>query len=198
MVKILHFADAHIDIATHGPYDPTDALFVRVKDFLKSLDAIVAAAIEEKVDLVIFAGDAYKDRSPAPTYPREWGRRIMRLSRAGIPTILLTGNHDVSPSQQRAHAIQEFTTLGVPHVYVVERPQFLGSKDLEGLPVQVLGIPWVTLSAVKNASLDAAEPNAELDVIIENAVNAKIQQALEQRDPTLPFILAAHDPFAAP
>ena len=59
MVKILHFADAHIDIATHGPYDPDEALFVRVKDFLKSLDAIVAAAIDEKVDLVIFAGDAY-------------------------------------------------------------------------------------------------------------------------------------------
>ncbi|MGV7976867.1 MAG: exonuclease SbcCD subunit D [Anaerolineaceae bacterium] len=192
MVKILHFADAHIDIATHGPYDPDDGLFVRVKDFLKSLDAIVAAAIEEKVDLVIFAGDAYKDRSPAPTYQREWGKRIMRLSRAGIPTILITGNHDVSPSQKRAHAIQEFSTLDVPHVVVVDRPRFLEPKDLEGLPVQVLGIPWVTPSLVKNAAPEAAEPNAELDVIIENAVTVMIQQALEQRDPALPFILAAH------
>ncbi|MEL7645096.1 MAG: exonuclease SbcCD subunit D [Anaerolineaceae bacterium] len=192
MVKILHFADAHIDIATHGPYDPDDGLFVRVKDFLKSLDAIVAAAIEEKVDLVIFAGDAYKDRSPAPTYQREWGKRIMRLSKAGIPTILITGNHDTSPSQKKAHAIQEFSTLDVPHVIVVDRPRVLGPKDLEGLPVQVLGIPWVTPSLVKNAAPEAAEPSAELDVIIENAVTVIIQKALEQRDPKLPFILAAH------
>ncbi len=58
MVKILHFADAHIDIATSGPYDPTTGLFLRVTDFLKSLDAIVETAINERVDLVIFAGDA--------------------------------------------------------------------------------------------------------------------------------------------
>ena len=114
-------------------------------DFLKSLDAIVAAAIEEKVDLVIFAGDTYRDRSPAPTYQREWGKRIMRLSKAGIPTILLTGNHDISPSQLRAHAIQEFSTLDVPHVIVVDKPRFLGPNELENLPVQVLGIPWITL-----------------------------------------------------
>ena len=111
MIKLLHFADAHIDIANYGAHDPRTGLPLRVMDFLKSLDTIVDTAIEEKVDLVIFAGDAYKDRSPAPTFQREWGRRIMRLSRAKIPTILLTGNHDIAPSQQCAHAIQEFDTL---------------------------------------------------------------------------------------
>jgi exonuclease SbcD len=141
MVKILHFADAHIDIATHGPYDPDDGLFVRVKDFLKSLDAIVAAAIEEKVDLVIFAGDAYKDRSPAPTYQREWGKRIMRLSRAGIPTILITGNHDVSPSQKRAHAIQEFSTLDVPHVVVWTAPVFWNQRIWKACPYRCSAFP---------------------------------------------------------
>src|SRR5512138_2052863 len=48
--------------------------------------------------MVIFAGDAYKDRSPAPTFQREWGRRIIRLSQAKIPTLLLVGNHDLSPA----------------------------------------------------------------------------------------------------
>ncbi len=192
MVKILHFADAHIDIASGGPFDPAVGLPVRVMDFLKSLDAIVAAAIEEKVDLVIFAGDTYRDRSPAPTYQREWGKRIMRLSKAGIPTILLTGNHDISPSQLRAHAIQEFSTLDVPHVIVVDKPRFLGPNELENLPVQVLGIPWITPSTVKAAAAQTADPNAELDVIIENTLGGMIRQALEERDPQLPFILAAH------
>jgi len=192
MVKILHFADAHIDIATSGPYDPTTGLFLRVTDFLKSLDAIVETAINERVDLVIFAGDAYKDRSPAPTYQREWGKRMMRLSRAGIPTLLLTGNHDTSPSQLRAHAIQEFATLDVPHVYVVDKPRLFGPPDLENLPVQVLAIPWVTPSAVKNAAPETTEPNADLNLIVENAVGVMIQDALNQRDETLPFILTAH------
>ena len=90
MPTILHFADAHIDMANHGRHDPQSGLPIRVMDYLKSLDTIVDAAINEKVDLVIFAGDAYKDRSPAPTFQREWGRRIMRLSHSSIPTLLLT------------------------------------------------------------------------------------------------------------
>ena len=96
-VRILHFADAHIDMANYGRHDPESGLPLRVVDFLNSLDTIVDTAIDEQVDLVLFAGDAYKDRSPAPTYQREWGRRIMRLSHAGIPTLLLVGNHDLSP-----------------------------------------------------------------------------------------------------
>jgi len=75
-MKILHFADAHIDIAgAGGKQDPTTGLPVRAVDFLNALGSIIDAAINEKVDLVIFAGDAYKDRSPNPTYQREWGAR---------------------------------------------------------------------------------------------------------------------------
>ena len=114
-MKLLHFADAHIDMANYGRHDPETGLPLRVLDFLKSLDTIVNTAIHEKVDMVIFAGDAYKDRSPAPTFQREWGRRIIRLSQARIPTLLLVGNHDLSPAIGRAHAIQEFDTLQVPY-----------------------------------------------------------------------------------
>ncbi len=94
-MKLLHFADAHIDMANYGKHDPETGLPLRVLDFLRALDTIVNAAISEKVDMVIFAGDAYKDRSPAPTFQREWGKRIIRLSRAKIPTLLLVGNHDL-------------------------------------------------------------------------------------------------------
>ncbi|HKY52978.1 MAG TPA: metallophosphoesterase, partial [Anaerolineales bacterium] len=79
-MRILHFADAHIDMANYGRHDPETGLPLRVLDFLKSLDTIIDTAISEKVDMVIFAGDAYKDRSPAPTFQREWEKRIVRLS----------------------------------------------------------------------------------------------------------------------
>ncbi len=192
MIKLLHFADAHIDIANYGAHDPRTGLPLRVMDFLKSLDTIVETAIEEKVDMVIFAGDAYKDRSPAPTFQREWGRRIMRLSRAKIPTILLTGNHDIAPSQQRAHAIQEFDTLEVPYIHVVYQPTLLGPNELDGLPVQVLAIPWITRAGVasllENTPANEKDPNK----IIEDAIANLIQTAIQALDPNLPAILAAH------
>src|SRR5215467_6403325 len=145
-MKLLHFADAHIDMANYGRHDPETGLPLRVLDFLKSLDTIVEAAIDEKVDMVIFAGDAYKDRSPAPTFQREWGKRIIRLSRARIPTLLLVGNHDLSPAMGRAHAIQEFDTLQVPFVRVLHTPGLLRPNELWDLPVQVIAWPWVSRS----------------------------------------------------
>ena len=144
-VRVLHFADAHIDIANYGRHDPKTALPIRVMDFLEALDQVVDSAVEEKVDLVIFAGDAYKDRNPQPTFQRAWGERMMRLSEAGIPTVLLVGNHDVAPAAGRAHTLHEFKTLDVPHLHVADNI-LLFTDEILGCPIQVLSVPWVSRS----------------------------------------------------
>jgi exonuclease SbcD len=189
-MKILHFADAHIDMANYGKHDPESGLPFRVQDFLKSLDTIVDTAISEKVDMVIFAGDAYKDRSPAPTFQREWGRRIMRLSQAKIPTLLLIGNHDISPSIGRAPALQEFKTLQVPFVKVLDKPCLLKSDELWGLPIQVIAMPWITRSGLMavTGEVDAAEAFSR----IEGNLGELVEGWLEEADSSLPIILTAH------
>ena len=191
-MKLLHFADAHIDMANYGRHDPKTGLPLRVLDFLKSLDTIIDAAISERVDLVIFAGDAYKDRSPAPTFQREWGKRIIRLSQAKIPTLLLVGNHDLSPAMGRAHAIQEFDTLQVPYVRVLQKPEFLTSDDLWGLPIQVIAMPWVARSGLM-ASIDASAVDVrELFARIEDRISSLIEDWIKEADTSLPLILTAH------
>ncbi|MBK5109560.1 MAG: exonuclease SbcCD subunit D [Anaerolineales bacterium] len=192
MIKLLHFADAHIDIAKYGRHDPETGLPVRVLDFLKSLDTIIEAAIDEQVDLVLFAGDTYKDRNPAPTFQREWGKRIIRLSKAGIPTLLLVGNHDLSPALGRAHAIEEFATLEVPHVQVLDRPQFLHPDDLEGLPLQVIAIPWISRSGLM-AHLDIRETGpAEIYTALESKLTDLLNSWFADLNPDLPTVLTAH------
>ena len=186
-MKLLHFADAHIDMANYGRHDPETGLPLRVLDFLKSLDTIIETAISEKVDLVIFAGDAYRDRSPAPTFQREWGKRIIRLSKAGIRTLLLVGNHDLSPAIGRANAIQEFETLDIPHVTVLAKPTFLSAEEL-GLPAQVIAIPWVSRSGLVAAMDDASDVSEN----IETRLGELVQLWLEKADPALPVILTAH------
>ena len=192
MPTILHFADAHIDMANYGRHDPETGLPMRVMDFLKSLDEIVDTAIEEKVDLVIFAGDTYRDRSPAPTFQREWGKRVMRLSTARIPTLLLVGNHDLSPALRRANALTEFDTLQVEYVKVLDRPQFLGPADLWNLPVQVIALPWISRSGMM-AQLDlrGGDPG-EIYEQLEGKLNSPVDQWLDDADPDLPTILTAH------
>ena len=43
-MKLLHFADAHIDMANYGRHDPATGLPLRVLDFLKSLDTKIGRA----------------------------------------------------------------------------------------------------------------------------------------------------------
>ncbi len=192
MTRILHFADAHIDIAAHGRHDPQSGLPVRMQDFLKSLDTIVDTAIEEQVDLVLFAGDAYKDRTPVPTFQREWGRRMVRLSQAGIRTLLLVGNHDLSPASGRAHALQEYETIPVPHIRVISRPCLLGPDDLEGLPLQVIGLPWVSRSSMMaTLGMSGANP-AEVFTELETRLTDLVNIWMDQIDPAVPVVLTAH------
>ncbi len=199
MPKILHFADAHIDIANYGRRDPETGLPLRILDFLTSLDEIINCAIKEQVDCVLFAGDAYKDRNPAPTFQREWGSRIMRLSQAGIPTILLVGNHDISPSIGRAHALTEFATLNVPHVLIVDKPCFLSSEELsrlcpegKSLDLQLIALPWLSRTGMMTA-LDLQ--TRDLDLVYQEMIkklNNDIDNWLKKANPQLPIVLAAH------
>ena len=190
-IRILHFADAHIDIANYGRHDAETGLPIRVMDFLRSLDQIVEMAVSEKVDLVIFAGDAYKDRNPQPTFQREWGRRMMQLSAAGIPTLLLIGNHDISPATGRAHTLHEFSTLNVPHIYVADTVKLWTSEEL-GAPVQIIAVPWISRSRFVNrdeiAGMSIEEVYEYMEERLQEAVNALIAQA----DPDIPLILTAH------
>ena len=133
-------------MVNHGRHDPESGLPVRVVDFLNALDQIIDNAITERVDLVLFAGDAYKDRNPQPTFQREWEGALCGYSQAGIPTVLLVGNHDVSPASGRAH-IAEFRTLAVPHIHVADRLERIDPAQL-GVPVQIITVPWVSRHAL--------------------------------------------------
>lgn len=190
-IRLLHFADAHIDIANYGRFDPDTMLPIRVMDFLRSLDTIVDTAVAEPVDLVIFAGDAYKDRNPQPTFQREWGQRIMKLSAAGIPTVLLVGNHDVSPASGRAHTLHEYHTLNVPHIHVADRIALLGPAEL-GIPVQIITIPWVSRSQLMTREETAGKSLAEVVEMIEDRVTNVVKGLIAAADPDLPLILTAH------
>lgn len=188
---MLHFADAHIDIANYGRHDPDTALPIRVMDFLNALDQTIDTAVEEKVDLVIFAGDVYKDRNPQPTFQQAWGERMMRLSENKIPTVLLVGNHDVAPAAGRAHTLQEFNTLGVPYIHVADRIELLGPGDL-GLPIQIISVPWVSRSQLMTRAQTTGKSLGQVLQLIEDKVTEAIKERILEADSQLPLLLTAH------
>ncbi len=116
-IRMLHFADSHIGMENYGRIDPNTGTSSRVRDFLDRLDEVVDYAIEHGADLTVFAGDAFKDRSPDPTQQREFAQRIKRLADE-MPTLLLVGNHDMPGMMVKANSLDIFRALDVPGVIV--------------------------------------------------------------------------------
>ena len=190
-MRILHFSDVHIGVESYGSTDPDTGLSTRLMDFLATFDEVVDFALNNSVDLVLFAGDAYKSRDPSQTHQREFARRIARLSREGVPVFLLVGNHDLPHIASRATALDIFPTLSVPNVTIGDRLDTYIVDTAAG-PVQVVALPWIRRSAFlareETRSLTIDEINRQLQERVTNLLAWQIQSL----DPSLPAILTAH------
>lgn len=190
-MKIIHFADLHLGVETYGRIDPETGMSSRFLDFLCAFDKLCDYAIENRADLVLFCGDAYKSRDPNPTQQREFARRIKRLSENGVPVFLLTGNHDMPNAIGRATTIEIFNTLAVADVCIANRP---GTHiiDTPHGQIQVVALPWM-----RRSHLVAKEESQNLTL---EQINQLMQQKLsniiaaeaEKLNPSLPAVLAAH------
>ena len=196
MIRVLHFADLHLGVENYGRLEPATGLSSRVTDFLRAFDALVNYALTEDVDLVLFAGDAFRTRTPSPTYQREFAARIHRLAvEAGIPTFLLVGNHDQPHAAGRAHSIEIFQTLEVENVHVARKPAVMRIETRHG-PLQIVALPWIVRSAIlakeayKGCNLE--EIHELMLRRLEELLLTGEESLVSQLDPDLPTILAAH------
>jgi exonuclease SbcD len=190
-LKILHFADLHLGVESYGRIEPSTGLSTRLLDFLSSLDKVVDYALKNKVDLVLFCGDAYKTREPTQTQQREFARRINRLSTNDIPTFLLVGNHDLPNAIGRATTSEIFDTRAVKNVYVSNRPDIYRIPTPSGT-VQIASLPWLRRSALLSRE---ESRNFDFDQIkerLQQTLTRTIELNVSKLDPSLPSILAAH------
>lgn len=203
LMRVLHFADLHIGVELYGRPLPGKPWSSRMQDFLDAFDFLVDHAVEEHVDAVIFAGDAYKAREPSQTHQREFARRIRRLSEAGIATFLLVGNHDLPNAESRAHALEIFRTLNVPNVTVGDAGWFQREGHVPQVietragPLQVAFVPWPQVSQLLASSEEAESASIEqLYKLIERAISDLVVAQGEQIDPDVPAILTCHLPLS--
>ncbi|MCC6447037.1 MAG: exonuclease SbcCD subunit D [Armatimonadetes bacterium] len=188
MVKILHTADIHLGVENYGRMDAQKGINTRVLDFLEAFDFLVDRARE--VDLVVFAGDAYKNQDPTPTVQREFARRIKRMA-SEVPVFLLVGNHDVPSTQGKASSIDIFNTLEVPGITVARTPGAHTIGTRRG-PVQVAAYPWFPKSRfAASEEFRGLSVQAFQDKMRE-AVVRQIEDLAAEIDPALPSVLATH------
>lgn len=139
-IRVMHFADTHFGVELYGRLDPETGMNTRLQDFKKSLLQAIEKALESGIHLAIFAGDAYKVRDPRQTEQREFASCIRKLTDAGVPVVLLAGNHDLPAIKGRASAVEIYRTLGVTNVTVISKPETVVIETAAG-SVRICGIP---------------------------------------------------------
>jgi exonuclease SbcD len=190
-IRLLHFADLHIGMENYGRLDPATGVNERVLDFLRRLDELIDYGLEHEVDLVIFAGDAFKTRNPNPTYQRAFARRVKRLADADVPVVLLVGNHDLPTMVQQASSVDIFRTLDVPNV-VVGWEEKIHTVETRRGPVQVATVPYPVRQRLLAHDDYRGLSIRELDEKLQTVAAELIQAMARQLDPDIPAVLAAH------
>ena len=193
-INVLHFADVHIGMENYGKTDSESGVSSRVHDFLGRMDDMIEFAAEGDVDLVLFAGDAFRSRSPNPTYQREFAARIRALSQLA-PTVLLVGNHDLPVNAAKASTIEIYATLDVPNIWVAQDYSVRRIPTKRG-DVVVGAAPYPIrsrlLADVSARGLTIAEQDARLVEILHDRLDELAEAADGIADNETPRILTGH------
>jgi exonuclease SbcD len=193
-IKLLHTADIHIGMENYGRTDPDSGLNGRVMDFLRRLSDMADCAIAQGVDLFVFAGDAYRTRDPNPTYQREFARRIKKVADAGIPVVLLVGNHDLPAVTRRATSISIFDTLAVPNTYVADSFRLFEITCRRGQRLQVASAPYPLRWEHVSRAESEGKTLAQLDDLLAESLQRRIADLADEarQQPDVPAILIGH------
>ena len=93
--RFLHAADIHLDSPLRGLDLGDSAIAEQVRAAPRAaFRSLVRYAIEERVDFVVIAGDLYDGDWPDMGTGLFFVEQMGRLNEAGIPALVLHGNHD--------------------------------------------------------------------------------------------------------
>lgn len=190
-IRFFHTADIHFGVENYGRIDPQTGIHTRLTDFERALSTCIDKAIAEKVDLFVFAGDAYKTAYPTPTQQKLLMNQWFKLQEAQIPVVIVVGNHDHPLSFGRAHALDVFGNIRHDGFYVFSKPQAITIQTKSG-PVQVVGVPWPMRHNVLAKEAHQLKNATEVTDYLSSRVCQIIAQLAEKLDPALPSLLVGH------
>lgn len=191
MIRFFHVADIHFGVENYGRVNVESGIHSRLLDFKKSLSLCIDRAIEENIDFFLLAGDAYKTAYPSPTQQKLLMEELFRLYKAGIPVVIVVGNHDHPLSFGKAHALDVFASLPVDGFHVFAKPDLLELQTKNGL-VQIVGIPWPTRNNVVTKDEHRQKGREEITTYLSGRVSEMISHFASIVDPNVPVVLTGH------
>lgn len=180
-MKLAHYADVHLGIGYSGPTPEA-----RFNDICKVMDFMADRIIEENCDLVLFAGDMFKDArvfldraSVEITAAVKW---LRRLSGAGIPVVMISG----TPSHDAVAAYELIREMRIPGIDICTNPEVINTDS-----ASIACLPGINRSIMASKEEFSKLPTHELNQLITERIN-QVVHGLASECHYQPSILLSH------
>jgi DNA repair exonuclease SbcCD nuclease subunit len=143
-LRVAHLADTHLGYSAYGRVEPESGRNQRAVDIENSFALAISDILTRDVDLVLHAGDVFHHTRPSWSTLTHFVRQMRRLEEAGIPAVVIAGNHD-TPRLRTTGSVYGLLALALPRVRFIAgyEPEVEPFDDLELL---VHGVPHGALT----------------------------------------------------
>ncbi|HEY7034636.1 MAG TPA: DNA repair exonuclease [Thermomicrobiales bacterium] len=114
-IRIAHLSDTHLGYRAYYKTDPATGRNQRAVDIEHAYERAVSDILARRVDLVIHSGDVFHHARPAYSAMRAFVRQTRRLEQAGLPVVVIGGNHD-TPRLRTSGSVFSVLDLALPGV----------------------------------------------------------------------------------
>ena len=169
-MKLCHFSDSHLGAGESHPRRGKSGLTLRQEDIINAFTEAVDKIIEIKPDLCIHAGDIFDSVRPLNRIMAIAGEQLYRLAEEnGIPTVLISGNHDAPKQPHIGSAIEVYKQIDNLHVVSASKLEKIGIGD-----TRVFALPHcLTTEKLKEELAKCTpDPNARFNILVMHGVAA--------------------------
>lgn len=132
-IRIAHISDTHLGYRAFGKTDPATGRNQRSLDVERAFAEAISGAIDRRVDLVVHSGDLFNQTRPPYAAIAAAMRQFRRLEQAGIPAVVIGGNHD-TPRLRASGSV--FDLLGM----IAPATHFAGGYKTDTIPFESLDL----------------------------------------------------------
>jgi DNA repair exonuclease SbcCD nuclease subunit len=161
-VRLAHIADPHLGIRQYHRQTPT-GINQREADVANAFRAAIDDVIACRPDAVLIAGDLFHAVRPSNAAIVFAFRQFQRLREglAGVPVVLIAGNHDTPRSAETGTILRLFEDIGVL-VASEEAKRF----SFPALDLSVLAVPHQALAAAERPAMRPEGPERHQVLVI--------------------------------
>lgn len=117
-MRLVHLADTHLGFAAYRALDPELGINQREADNYRAFSCAVDSILELAPDVVLHAGDLFDAPRPSNRALAFALQQLLRLTAAGIPVVIISGNHSTPKLQETGSVFKIFELFpGIHPVY---------------------------------------------------------------------------------